>query len=117
MFENGVKNIKHNIPFKALYYTLLLEKVKRYWFMTLKKVNKISHQAVVLRSFEYKEEIVTTRINKMQSYFVRRDEPEVETKNILFHWYIKQFGNKSHSDKLEPFNKDILTFTMKLLDF
>ena len=35
---------------------------------------------MVLRSFEYKGEIVTTRINKMQSYFTRRNEPEVQTK-------------------------------------
>ena len=83
MFENGVKNIKHNIPFKALYCTLLLEKVKRYWFTTLKKVNKISHEAVVLRSFEYKGEIVTTRINEMQSYFIRLNEPEVKTKKYI----------------------------------
>lgn len=38
---------------------------------------------MVLRSFEYKGEIVTTRINKMQSYFTRRNEPEVQTKKKI----------------------------------
>ena len=38
---------------------------------------------MVLRSFEYKGEIVTTRINKMQSYFTRRNELEVQTKKKI----------------------------------
>lgn len=38
---------------------------------------------MVLRSFEYKGEIVTTRINEMQSYLTRRNEPEVQTKKKI----------------------------------